>query len=36
MINEMNTIRWALELCNQQSIKLPSLINEYNVDVLGC
>ena len=35
--NKINTIKWALELCNQEGYKTPKEVETaYNVEQLGC
>ena len=33
---EIETIKWALELSNQEDIRLDQIQREYNIRVLGC
>jgi len=36
-MNELKSIKWALELCNQEGFKSPAeIIRAYNIQVLGC
>jgi len=34
MTNEQ-TIKWALEVCNQEKVQPAQLIKDYSIDVLG-
>ena len=34
---EIQTIKWTLELCNQEKFKHPKqVVQQYNIFVLGC
>jgi hypothetical protein len=36
-MNNLQFIKWSLEVCNQEKYKAPKeLIKNYNIEILGC
>ena len=36
MITEQEIIKWALEVCNQENVRLQDFIRDYKIEYQGC
>ena len=35
-MNNQQSIKWALEVCNQEKILVSKLVKEYQIQIIGC